>query len=388
MRISQEMPALPPFFADNGISSISQREKVILDLILRHDGLSQADIVLQSGFAQQTVSRLVKGLTDAGILRDGERQAQGRRGQPAVMMHVVPDFAYSFGIAMMTDALSVVLMDFSGAVLEEEHCDMPSMSRQAVLAQLSRMFETIRARRPIDPRRLFGMGVGISGYNLGGRARYNTPRQLDDWALVDIDDILMAQFGLPVWVENDGNAAAIGESLVGVGRNYGSFAYLYIAAGIGGGIIVDHHLMRGTNGNAGEIGLILPSLIYPHPNLELLRQMISRKGVAVDGLSDMVRRFDPSWPGVDEWLSRTRDSLSMIASALSAILDPEVIVLGGRIPRDLARMMIPHIEIHDHRRRAEPRPMPQLVLAESPGDACAIGAATLPFKRYFFAGSR
>ncbi|GEQ97384.1 NagC family transcriptional regulator [Iodidimonas gelatinilytica] len=386
MRISQDIQTLPPFFTDNDISPISQREKVILDLILRHDGLSQADLVLHSGLPQQTVSRLVKGLTDTGILRDGPRQAQRRRGQPATLMHVVPEFSYSFGIAMMTDALSVVLMDFSGAVLEEEQCEMPSMSRPAVLAQLSRMFETIRTRRPIDNRRLLGIGVGISGYNLGGRAHYNTPRQLDDWAIVNIDDILTAQFGLPVWVENDGNAAAIGESLVGVGRSHASFAYLYIAAGIGGGIIVDHHLMRGVNGNAGEIGLILPSLIYPHPNLELLRQTVSRKGVVIDGLSDMLRRFDPSWPGVDEWLSCTRDSLSLIASALSAILDPEVIVLGGRIPRDLARMMIPHIEIHDHRRRAEPRPMPQLVLAESPGDACAIGAATLPFKRYFFTG--
>ena len=78
----------------------------------------------------------------------------------------------------------------------------------------------------------FGVGVGISGYCLGGQGRYNTPRTLDDWALVDIEELLREQLGYPVWVENDGNAAAIGESLVGAGRTYDNFAYIFFSTGI------------------------------------------------------------------------------------------------------------------------------------------------------------
>jgi len=358
----------------------------ILGLTLIRGGLTQPEIIQTSGLPQQTVSRLVKGLIDKGMLREEQRISKGRRGQPSMFVTVEPGFAYSFGVSMMTDAMSVTLVDFAGNVLHEELTAMSSMSQHAVLERLDDGFERALKACRVDRSKVFGVGVGISGYNFGKGARFNTPRQLDDWALIDIDDVIHSHLGLPVWVENDGNASAIGESLVGVGRTYNNFAYLFIAAGIGGGIITNHQLLRGCNGNAGEIGLILPSQIYPHPNIEFLRQIITRNGVEVDGLTDMLERFDVDWPGVDDWVSRTRDSLSLIVSALSAILDPEAIVLGGRVPRELALKMIPHIEIYDHYRRAEPRPLPRIVLGESPGDACAIGASMLPFKEFFFSG--
>jgi len=376
----------PPFFDENEIAIPSKREMSILGLTMIRGGLAQPQIIEETGLPQQTVSRLVKGLIIKGMLREEQRISRGRRGQPSMFVMVEPEFAYSFGVAMMTDALSVVLMDFAGNVLHEELMAMPSMSQRAVLEKLEETFERSLAACNVDPERVVGIGVGISGYTFGNGARFNTPRQLDEWALIDIDDVIRSHLKLPVWVENDGNAAAIGESLVGVGRTYNNFAYLFIAAGVGGGIIANHQLLRGFNGNAGEVGLILPSQIYPHPNIEILRQIITRNGVEVDGLTDMLERFDLDWPGVDDWISKTRDSLSLIISALAAILDPEAIVLGGRIPRELAHKMIPHVEVYDHYRRAEPRPMPRIILGESPGDACAIGASMLPFKQFFFSG--
>ena len=187
-----------------------------------------------------------------------------------------------------------------------------------------------------------------------------------------------------MWIENDGNAAAIGESLVGVGRWAKDFVYLYIATGLGGGVILDGEMVRGEFGNAGEVAQLLPPRIYPHPNLDLLRKLICKHGVEVNTVSELVERFDPEWPGVDEWISRVRDSLCLIASASAALLDPEVIVIGGRIPRSLAEKVIPHIEVYDQRRRSDPRPLPQVVVAEAEGDSAAIGAAALTFHSYFF----
>jgi len=358
----------------------------ILGLTLLHGGLTQPEIIRASGLPQQTVSRLVKRLIERGMLREEQRISKGRRGQPSMFVAAEPGFAYSFGVALVTDALSVVLMDFAGNVLFEELTAMPSMAQRVVLEELDVLFEKALTACRVDRKKVLGVGVGISGYNFGKGARFNTPRQLDEWALIEIDDVLNSHLGLPVWVENDGNAAAIGESLLGVGRTYQNFAYLFIATGIGGGIITNHQLLRGCNGNAGEIGLILPSQIYPHPNLEILRQIVTRHGIEVDSVTDMLEQFDVNWPGVEDWISRTRDSMSLIVSALAAILDPEAIVLGGRIPKALARKVIPHVEVYDHYRRAEPRPLPRIVLGESPGDACAIGASMLPFKRFFFSG--
>lgn len=378
--------SLPPFFERNGLQPLSEREKRILSLTLRSQGVSQPDIAKKSGIAQQTVSRLVKGLLDIGALQESERQSHGRRGQPSMSVKTSPDFAYTFGISMMLDALSVILVDFSGNVLAEENEDMPSMSRRMVLSTLDHMLASIIEKCHIDKNRIFGAGVGISGYHLGGANLLNTPRALDDWALINIEDMLSERLNMPVWVENDGNVAAIGESLVGVGRQFDNFAYIFIDALVGGGVIMNHELLRGEHGNAGEVGLILPSRIYPHPNLELLRQILARRGMNFTSLPELLRQFDPEWPGVEEWVTKSRDSLSVITSALTAILDPEAIVLGGRLPRSLGEKIIPHIEVYDHHRRAQPRPLPQILLAETPGDACAIGAATLPFKKFFFPG--
>ena len=345
----------PSFFGMNGVKAPSATEQRVLGTTVRSGQIGQAALSKATGLAQQSISRIVKGLVNAGAVSEGARLMSGKRGQPGVAIQIVPDFAYTIGVSVLTDAISVALLDFSGVVLEEDHEDMPAMTRTRVLDSVEAIVDRMIEKHNIAPARLFGMGVSISGRYIGPGAVYNTPHSLDDWALVEIDRLFQARFDLPVWVENDGNAAAVGESLVGVGRHYDNFAYLFIDTLIGGGIIINHELMRGCNGNGGEIGLLLPKRTYQHPSLESLRQTLGEHDIAYLSVARMVNEFDPDWPGVDEWLTRTRASFSLIASALAAILDPEAIVLGGRMPRSLAERVIPHIDITNDARRGEPR---------------------------------
>ncbi len=377
----------PGFFDLNGLTAPSHSERRVLGTTVRNGMLGQSALAKATGLAQQSISRIVKGLVATGALAEGDRVLSGRRGQPGVSVRMVPEFAYTIGIGMMTDAISVALMDFSGRVVDEEHCPVPAMTRNGVLAKAESIVESMVARHAIPGNRLFGMGVSISGRYIGPGAVYNTPAALDDWALVAIDRLFEERFDMPVWVENDGNAAAVGESLVGVGRQYDNFAYLFVDTLLGGGIIINHELMRGCNGNGGEIGLLLPKNIYQHPSLESLRQTLGEYGVRYTGVSEMIGDFDCDSPGVDEWITKTRGSFSLITSALAAILDPEAIVLGGRMPRSLARKVIPYIDMYNDSRRGKPRALPRLLVSKAGGDSSAIGAASLPFKEYFFAAA-
>lgn len=378
---------LPPFLERQGLRPMVLSERRVLGTIVRRGMVGQPALARTTGLAQQSISRIVKKLLSIGALAEGDRVLSGRRGQPGVEVRTVPSFAYTYGLSIMTDALSVALMDFSGAVVAEEHRDLPLMTRSAVLGELEGIVEGWVSAHGLERSRIFGLGVSISGRHIGPGAVYNTPEALDDWALVAIDELFRERFELPVWVENDGNAAAVGESLVGVGRTYGNFAYLFIDTFIGGGIVINHELMRGCNGNGGEIGLILPRNTFPHPSLESLRQTLGEYGVQHFGVSEMIKNFDDSWPGIDEWIIKNRGSFSLIASALAAILDPEAIVLGGRMPATLARRIIPHVDIFNDWRRGKPRALPRLVASKTEGDASAIGAAALPFKEYFFAAA-
>ncbi len=378
---------MPAFYAANGLQALSRSEQRVLGTVVRRGEVGQPTLAKATGLAQQTISRIVKGLVSINALTEGSKVLSGRRGQPGYSVRISPDFAYTLGIAIMTDAISVALIDFSGAVLDERHHDMPAMTRNGVLDTAEEIVERVIAAHNVPQERVFGMGVSVSGRYIGPGAVYNTPSPLDDWALIAIDRLFQDRFDMPVWVENDGNAAAVGESLVGVGRELDNFAYLFIDTLLGGGIIMNHELMRGTNGNGGEIGLLLPKNIYQHPSLESLRQTLGEYGIEHAGVSEMIHDFDPEWPGIDEWITKTRSSFSLICSALAAILDPEAIVLGGRMPASLARRVIPHIDIYNDSRRGKPRALPQLLISKAGGDASAIGAAALPFKEHFFAAA-
>lgn len=362
----------------------SDSESRVLKEILRGHEVTHSEIMKASELSQQTVSRLITELSSRGAVRPGRKISDGKRGQPRGTVELVPEYALSLGVSLMTDAMSVLLMDFAGQVVDYRQTMMPAMSREAVFAELHRAIDSFFVKSSHDRERLVGVGVGISGYNLNGSTRFNPPRQLDEWAMVELDHLFSQSLDIPAWAENDGNAAAVGETFLGVGRKLDNFVYVFIAAGIGGGVICNHRLLRGVHGNGGEVGLILSRDLYQMPTLSTLQQAIARAGIEVDGISDMLARYDPDWPGIDTWIERSRDSLSQIASSIAALLDPDAIVIGGRIPRSLAERVIPAIELYDDARREEPRPMPKIMLSETDVDACAIGAAMLPLEQQFF----
>lgn len=377
-------PVASRYFRKHFFPPLSEAERAILGLVLRRGPLTQTQIAKSIDRSQQTVSRLLAGLVKRGALRQGDRVSSGKRGQLSVNIEIVPDFAYTFGIGILWDALSATLMDFSGKVMDSRLTTMTSMTHDKVVQTLRQMLGELISQWSIDAGRVFGAGVGIPGTFMRESGQVNTPLILDEWTDMKIEAVLADDLELPVWVENDGNAAAIGESLFGVGRRVADFVYLYVATGLGGGVIHDGELLRGNYGNAGEVAQLLPPNIYPHPNLELLRKLVCKHGVQIDTVSELVAEFDVDWPGVDEWIVRSRDSFSLIASASAALLDPDVIVIGGRIPKSLAEAVIPHIELYDQRRRSDERPLPEIVAAEAEGDAAAMGAAALSFRRYFF----
>ncbi len=362
----------------------SDAERAILGLVLRRGPLTQTTIAQAIDRSQQTVSRLISRLIQRGSLRQGERVSSGKRGQLSVKVEIVPEYAYSFGVAILWDALAVALMDFSGKVIDQRLVTMPSMTHDDVVGEVRRILDDLDGQWVADSSRIFGVGLGMPGTFMRETGQVNTPLVLDEWANVDVEGVLADDLELPVWVENDGNAAAIGESLVGVGRWARNFVYLYLATGLGGGVILNGELLRGKVGNAGEVAQLLPPRIYPHPNLELLRQLVCKRGAKFETVSELIADFDPDMPGVSEWLIRTRDSFSLIASAAAALLDPDAVVIGGRIPTSLAERIIPHIDVFDQARRMDPRPLPKLVVAEAEGEPVAIGAAALTFNKYFF----
>ena len=366
------------FSLGKGGKLFQTNERLILNQIFWGTEITQRQIIDITKIPQQTASRLIKSLLNKKAVVQSTRRSDGSRGQPGYCLEPNPDYAYCLGVSLYVDSIAIAIVNFRGELVLSRSYSLDSVSVENVIQLLQYRINEILADTGIGQDYILGLGFGIAGYFQALDGKINTT--IDEWATVDIEKVLAKELSIPVWVENDAKAAAAGESIAGVGRKYSDFVYLYIATGFGGGVIMNGEILRGAHGNAGEVAEMLPPKIYLHPNLELLRQILIRNGNEINTVADLTNNFDIEWPGVDEWIAKVKDSLSLVASSSAALLDIKAVVLGGHIPQQLSLKLLEHIEIYAQNRRSLPRSIPDLVVAQAEGDPVAIGAATLPLR--------
>ena len=373
----------PAFLRDPDFTTFTANERRLLNLVRYKGPLSRADMARESDLTMQSVVRLMEGLLARGVVAAGERKVRGL-GQPPVMIELVPEAAFAFGVSIMTDTVNVVLMDLAGRIRTSAEASLDTRERLAVVAHVKTAIADLLSQAGVSRDRVFGIGVATTGYFIA-EASLNPPEGRDDWALVDLETMLADALDLPVWLENDGNAAAAGESLFGAGQRLQSFAYLYVARGLGGGVVLDGRLLRGFHGNAGEFtGILPPAERINRPTLALLLEILQDRGVMGATIAELVAEFDPAWPGVETFLERSRSALTTIVSGIAATLDPEAIVIGGQAPRALALLLAERANYFAVPTRGRERPFPPVIAAEAQGAAAALGAAAIPFKEHFF----
>jgi glucokinase len=99
-----------------------------------------------------------------------------------------------------------------------------------------------------------GIGIGSPGVVSAKKGTVENPPNLPGWEKIDLAKIIRKEFNTIVYVENDANAAAIGEMILGAGKNFKSFIMITLGTGVGGGIVIKRKIFRGEFGAAGEIG--------------------------------------------------------------------------------------------------------------------------------------
>ena len=242
---------------------LSRSERMILAIILKKGPISQAAIASECNLRQQSVSRIMAALSNQGLIESNKKISHGKRGQSSSAFELTASFTYSLGVAIMTDTLSFSIVDFAGKQIASEIVPIESNTPSNVLALVKEKLQLFETQGLVNPCRICGVGVAMSGYYVEEEGYFNTPPSMPEWAFVNVASLFSDALNLPAWADNDGNTAAIGEALTGVGRSANSFAYLYLSSGFGGGIIQDGKLLRGRLGNAGEFAGILPlSLIH------------------------------------------------------------------------------------------------------------------------------
>jgi len=124
---------------------------------------------------------------------------------------------------------------------------------EEVISQLKKGIAEIIFENEI---KIEGIGIGAAGSVSSQKGTVSNPPNVPGWKVINIVEIIKEEFNIPVFIDNDANAAAIGEMLYGAGKFFNSFALVTLGTGVGGGLILNRRIYQGDTGAAGEIGHI------------------------------------------------------------------------------------------------------------------------------------
>ena len=162
---------------------------------------------------------------------------------------------YSIGVDLGGTNLRAAAIDRSGAMLGKvSGATNFTAGREAVLADIVAAIESMRAAH--GAAGLAGIGVGVPGFIRIKEGFITGSNNLPYLENFPVRDEISRRLGAPVILENDANAAALGEKWIGAGRDVDDLVLLTLGTGIGGGIISGGRVVRGHVGMAGELGHI------------------------------------------------------------------------------------------------------------------------------------
>ncbi|POR45594.1 putative NBD/HSP70 family sugar kinase [Paraburkholderia eburnea] len=370
-------------------------ERLLLQALRRAGEASKADLARLANLTSTAVGSIITSLMQSGLIELSGRRLDGGRGQPASLLRLSPRGAFAIGVRLDRTNIETVLVNFAGQMIARRSHDMllpqPAQAQEIVQHDIRELSGLLDKE---ERKRLAGIGVA-QPYNLGSWLReLGLPSDnFRVWSEVDFAGELGHALGLPVFSENDGNAAAIAEIFYGCGRQRDDFLYLFLGPAIGGGIAVGGDCVRGLTGNAGDFAVMpvppstLPSAYQPdgkwdillsRASLIALRRHLQYRGARVESRADIEGHIAGGHPAVEEWLDDCIDALAPALRSALCVLDVPAVVLDADVDAGLIDTLMERLRWAVAATAPEARGTPELVRGTFGPDAGALGAATLP----------
>ncbi len=284
--------------------------------------------------------------------------------------------------------LRIVIAGTEGTMEARRAEPLPPGEPAAVLARISRTIDDL-ARGVWVNAQPVAFGVVLPGAVDPQRGTAASVANMPGWGNVPIASILGGERGIPVAVENDANAAAIGEGWQGAARGLRDYVFIALGTGIGAGVVIDGRLHRGSNFLAGEVAFFpmtreqLRAGDWEHclegqcGGRAAARTAVELLGPAATA-ADLFEAARAGRPNAVEWLARTQEYLAMAVVDVAALLDPQAIVFGGGVIAAQGEWFL--APIREMARRCTPG-HPKIVMSELGADAQIAGALKLALDR-------
>jgi predicted NBD/HSP70 family sugar kinase len=376
---------------------------LVLDLIRSARTITRIELAETTGLTGATISEVVRELMSDGLVIEAGRSAP-TGGKPRTLVQLNPLARYSVGVQLERNTCVIVVVDLAGRqVARTSFQGVAKMPPDQALPLVAAQVDALLATAAVDRAKVLGLGLVSYGPQDRRGGVLLTPQPTDEWLDYPVARRLSQALGLPVLLDNDAAAAAIGEYWMGTVDPRCTYGCIYMATGIGGGVVVAGEVYRGSSSNSVEIGHISIDVHgdqcpcgnvgclenYAGPSA-LVRQALATPGLAqrlaldpaetdfLTGFARVAAAANAGDPAARDLVERSARYLGSAAVTMTSLFDVDAIVLAGpsfAVAGSIYQAVIQReVDRRTFARRAHPV---RVVRSVNGSDAAAVGGAVL-----------
>lgn len=370
-----------------------QNARLVLSFLRRHGEMPSAEIARRSGLSPQTVSNIIRALEGQKLIRR-RKAVKGKVGKPSVPMALNPMGALSLGLNIGRRAAELTLLDFMGDQIDARATSYAYPDMDQVFGFLETALEDILRAGPHERSLLTGIGVSVPNRIWDWLEKVDAPEPaMRRWQDLDVAEAVGQATGLEVFIENDATSACVSELLLGRGNEVSDFAYIFVGAFVGGGLVLDGKVISGRARNGAALGpMPVPdgqggtTQLLSVTSLYALEAEMKRVGRD----PKLLRESPGDWSAFEDalvpWLKKTGHYLAIACASIASVVEVEAIVIDGAMPPDVRQRLTEQTQ--RSYQELDLTGLEEFLIA--PGSvgkrARSVGAALLPIhSRYFLA---
>ncbi len=342
---------------DRILTDKERKNLSILEVVRKNGPISRTDISKATELNIVTVSNYINHYIKKGLVIEGELD-ESTGGRKPVLVELNPKAGYIVGVGLNMLSMVGIVVDLEINVLTEMKRDRIPENSEVVIEKMVELAEELIGQSGIDRSKITGAGVGVPGI-IDERGRtIRWPQSLGDKDIsvcLSIKETFEKRLNIPTIVENDANAAVLGEKWLGLDREVRHMIYMF--SGVGVGVLINGEIYRGASGAAGELGItsfkqtkdeayrIAEQLgrwnmdlgMVPHVRERLekgeksvLRDLVNGD-VSKVGFRDIVKAVKEKDPLALKVVEEGGAALGKKVAFLINLLNPEIVVIGGGV---------------------------------------------------------
>lgn len=361
---------------------------LLLSLIQKYKQISRSQLAEFTKMSNTTVGKIAKELIKDELIIEGG-QEEGEVGRKATFLEINPHGAYIIGIEIDLASVQIALVSLNGAVLNKKECQFdikgqPETTLEKITAEILLLLDEIG---PNYAGKIIAIGLTMAGLVTWPDGKALMVPQFK-WNNVQIKKYLESRLDYNVYVDNHVRSILLAESLFGTIKNYKDAVCIHVGSGVGGAVMINGEISRGTCNTLGEIGHITME-----PNGQLCdcgRLGCLQTFICASELEKYAQvpidEIFAAYEREEEWgknlIDRAKKYLGITIANVICMYNPEVVLLAGPMIEDYPILLEDIEKITDEHMWRPLKQTFKLVHSTIGKDSGVIGASALVLNEF------